>query len=306
MANVVDRVLHSIRKDDLLKGMKYAALIGNPVDHSVAPYLHEYMARLHHIEFRYLKIEVAEGQVRPTIDSMKQLGFCGCNITLPYKEEVKGYVDTLDGAAEDSGAVNTIVFQSGGTVGRNTDWIGVEHGLTAAGLVVAPGDRAVVLGSGGAARAAIYALKQLGFASVDVFYITPADEKTERLSAELSTGSYTMRTYDEVVSVIDRAKVVCNMTSTGMVGQDGAPFDLNRLDEISIKDKYFFDAVFNPVQTPFLRYAADNGAVTIDGIWMMIYQGIPAFEAWTGEEMRLEKAQLRELHSMLVHAVGTH
>ncbi|MDV8022202.1 shikimate dehydrogenase [Rhodococcus sp. IEGM 1330] len=286
--------------------MKYAALIGNPVEHSVAPYLHEYLARMHHIEFRYLKIKVAEGQVHSTLASLKQLGFCGCNVTLPYKEEVKGYVGTLDNAAKGSGAVNTIVLHSDGAVGRNTDWIGVEQGLIAAGLVVGPDDRAVVLGSGGAARAAIYALKQLGFETVEVFHVTPADEKTQRLSAESPTGGFTMHTYDEVVGGIDRAKVVCNMTSTGMAGQDSTPFDLTRLDTISLSGKYFFDAVFNPVNTPFLKYAGDNGAVIVDGIWMMIYQGIPAFAAWTGEEVHLQKAQLRELHSMLVHEVGAH
>jgi len=257
--------------------MMYAALIGSPVSHSVAPTLHEHMARLAGIEFKYLKIHVEKSDLINSLEALRQLGFSGCNVTLPYKEDVVAYLDEIDDVAAESGAVNTLVFRDGKVRGLNTDWRGVEQGLKFASLPAESSNGSVaILGSGGAARAAIFAVRRLGYQSISVFHISPIDDRAKRLQDEAVRSGFSMHEYDDVTEVIRKANLVCNMTSTGMIGQASSSFALERLDSVDLNGKYFFDAVFNPVRTPFLSYGMARGAVTVDGIWMILVHEVGA------------------------------
>ncbi|ORX14593.1 hypothetical protein AWC31_25765 [Mycolicibacterium wolinskyi] len=238
---------------------------------------------------------------------MRQLGFVGYNVTIPHKEDIGVYLDVIDDVASEMGAVNTVIIDGKRAIGTNTDWIGIAKGLVHHGHPTKVGkDRsAVVLGSGGAARAAIYALNSLGYAKITVFYLEPEDAKTARLRTRAEAGSgFTLETYDSVDRAIAKADVVCNMTSAGMHGNDPAPFDLARIADIDLNGKWFFDAVFNPLDTPFLQAGARGGAMCVDGLWMMIYQGIPAFESWTNRQLTLKTNDLIELHRILRHALA--
>ena len=284
--------------------MVYAALIGDPVNHSVAPYLHEALARRLGLEFRYLKIKVEQCELEDSLRALQQLGFAGCNVTIPHKEEVAAHLDQVDEVSHSLGAVNTIVFGRSGSVGTNTDWRGIVDGLRHAGMPDENANgKAVVFGSGGAARAAIFALKHLGYKTITLHYVTPADPKTMRLMGQADELGIVLLDYSSVERTIEEANLVCNMTSTGMVGQEPFPFPLMRLDPIDLSRKYFLDAVFNPIRTPLIEYFENRGAKSIDGIWMMLYQGIPAFEAWTGRKLTLTDSEVLDLHEMLVREV---
>ncbi|GAA2625314.1 shikimate dehydrogenase [Actinomadura fulvescens] len=285
--------------------MGYAALIGDPIKHSVAPLMHQHFAELSHMDFQYLKIRVSVDDLASSVAAMRLLGFSGCNITLPHKEDVARFVDRLEEPALLCGAVNTIVFKGNETVGFNTDWIGIVKALIFLGFPEkAARGRAVILGSGGAARAAIYALQQLKYEWITVLYVDPPDRKTARLLGQSKQLGVDMRTYDYLERVIDTAELVCNMTSAGMAGMSPSPFVLTRLDGINLEQKFFLDAVFNPVQTPMVQYFEQRGSVIVDGVWMTIFQGIPAFEAWNGKELELSRVQINELYMLMVNAIG--
>lgn len=281
--------------------MYYSALIGRPVEHSVSPLMYEAFAATSGLEYRHLKVDVAPDALDTALRALQTLGFIGANVTLPYKQDVQPFLDRLDESAAACGAVNTITMHDSELVGYNTDWMGITGGLRAHGTEHA--NNAVIFGSGGAARAAIYALKQMGSAHIDVLYREPVDDKTMSLAHEADQLGIRLRPYTDLENAVSAADVICNMTSTGMKGQPDTPFELSRLDSVNLGGKTFLDAVFNPVETPQLRYFADRGLVTVDGLWMMLYQGIGAFEHWTNCNLSLSTEHLAQIHQKLKEAV---
>lgn len=277
--------------------MYYTALIGNPVEHSVSPALFEYLAQSQDMDYRHLKINIEPENLKASLESLAVLSFSGLNVTLPYKQDVIKYMDEMDFAPANMGAVNTITFEDGRMKGWNTDWAGIAEGLTAHG--VSTYFKAVVFGSGGAARAAIYALRQLGCDRIFVLHREPVDEKTQKLMVDTENSNVTMAPYDRLEEIVRDADIIMNMSSAGMTGQDSAPFDVSRLDKINLQATVFLDAVFNPVETQLLNYFKVRGLTVIDGLWMMIYQGLAAFELWTGHNVSLTEEQKQEIHNSL-------
>jgi shikimate dehydrogenase len=285
-------------------------LIGNPVEHSVAPVLHTEFARTYGMspnEFSYIKTEVKSGQISETLTALELLGFTGGNVTLPIKLEVMQYLEVNESAGF-IGAVNTFVLRDGKRYGFNTDWQGVTGALEHSGLDDDKRESFVVLGSGGAARAAIYAAKQLGFKKTVVFYEEPVDDKTRDLQERATELGIIMYPYDShLEEELDGASVIYNTTSTGMVGFDPAPFDLKRLSAIDLTNAIVADTIFNPLDTPFLKAARDRkAAMLIDGIWWTIFQGIPSFTHWTGKKLDLGPQELSAIHELMVAAIGRH
>lgn len=288
--------------------MKYSALIGNPTEHSVSPLLFEWIAtRLPEpIEYKHLKIDISKSsELKSALSAFQTLNFCGLNVTLPYKLDVVSILDQVDDSISSIGAVNTIVFDSKKSlsIGYNTDWYGIFCPLAE---VTNQDQRksAIVFGTGGAARAVIYALLELNVKNIIVLHRPIESDRSKLLQGQFSDKA-TIRfdTYEHVIKYIDAADMIINATSTGMAGQAiETPFALSSLDKHnSFSGKIFFDCVFNPVSTPLLSYFRSHGAETIDGLWMMIYQGLFAFTLWTGEDVRgaFTKNSLRELHELL-------
>jgi len=110
--------------------------------------------------------------------------------------------------------------------------------------------------------------------------------------------------YSHVKDVVAKANIIINATSAGMVGKDATPFDLDLLDDINLKDKLFFDAVFNPTLTPLLKYFNSRSAVTIDGLWMMIYQGISALSIWLDIDINIADQELIRIHNLLEESIN--
>ncbi|HVQ44761.1 MAG TPA: shikimate dehydrogenase [Candidatus Saccharimonadia bacterium] len=286
--------------------MLYAALIGHPVNHSASPVLYGELARMAGLgpnDFAYLKIDVTAQNLSRAFDQLEQLGFIGGNITLPYKIDAMKLVKP-DEAAQFIGAVNTYVLQDGRRLGFNTDWQGAYGALKRAG--VTPGGTFVVLGTGGAARAVIYAAKQLGFTDIRAFYEEPTDAKTQDLQTRAAELGITLHPYDHhLESALATAAVIYNATSTGMTGQAPAPFDLNRLSSLSLNHAIAADAVFEPVQTPFLQATKQAGARTVDGIWWTLYQGHPSFNLWTNLGTEPTPEQLEHLHDVMAQVLSS-
>lgn len=292
--------------------MKFSALIGRPTEHSVSPFLFEWIAAQlpQPMEYKHLKVDISHrSDLESALEAFQTLHFCGLNVTLPYKLDVISMLDELDDSISSIGAVNTVVFNSteSQSVGYNTDWYGIFCPLSEMSSVNL-GRSATVFGTGGAARAAIYALLELKIKDITILHRETESEKTKLLQDQFSDKT-TIRfdTYENIAEHISAADIIINATSTGMTGQDAeAPFALdsiNRHDNFS--GKVFFDCVFNPVSTPLLSYFKSHGAETIDGLWMMIYQGLYAFTLWTGIDVRhiFGKDSLRELHALLQERV---
>lgn len=282
--------------------MYYSALIGNPTEHSVSHLLYEELLKAADIDvaYKHLKIDVEEHDLKSSLGALKKLNFCGISVTLPHKLSVIRYLDGIDSIAEDLGAVNTI--KVGETLqGYNTDWYGIVQSIKRQAPKVEI-ENAVIFGTGGAARAAIYAVKQLGTKEIIVLYRDEInDEKTTDLLTKTDNLGIKMLPYTNVRKVVDNAQLVINATSAGMIGKDPVPFQVKELGNISLENKIFFDAVFNPLETPLIKFFNSRGAITVDGLWMMIYQGIQALNIWLNldKEIEVKPERLKHVHKIL-------
>lgn len=256
--------------------MHVFGLVGNPVGHSLSPPMHEAAYETLGMDARYVTFEPARDDVGRAIEGAGALGIAGLNVTIPFKETVLDHVEPDETAAR-IGAINTIDFSGDRPTGHNTDAAGVRRSFDHHDVELA--DRtAVVVGAGGAGRAAAFALADAG-ASVRVANRTA--ERAEELAAEVpGAAGYDLHVLDELVPEAD---VIVNATSVGME-EDATPVPTDLLHA----DLAVLDAVYRPLRTRLLRDADDAGAKTVEGAWMLLYQGVEAFERWTGREAPVE------------------
>ena len=263
--------------------MDVYGLIGNPVGHSLSPPMHEAAYDTLGIDARYVTFEPDADAAAAAIDGAATLGVAGLNVTIPFKQDILGAVD-VDPLAERIGAVNTIDFgpvhagEADRPRGYNTDAAGVKRAFTHHDVAL-NGVEAVVVGAGGAGRAAAFALADAG-ATVHVANRTA--ERAVSLAADVprATGGG----LDDLGERIGGADVLVNATSVGMEEPDATPVPAEYLHG----DLAVLDAVYAPVETRLLREAAAAGAATVDGAWMLLFQGVEAFEIWTEREAPVE------------------
>ena len=256
--------------------MQVYGLIGNPVGHSLSPPMHEAAYEATGLNARYVTFEPPESEGAAAVESAATLGVRGLNVTIPFKEQVLPAVEPAP-LAEQVGAVNTVDFGTDPPTGYNTDAAGVTRALTHHGVALA--GTAVVVGAGGAGRAAAFALADAGMA---VRVANRTAERAEELAAAVDTGpgaGATAYGLDRLAEVLADADVLVNATSVGM-DEDVSPVPADALHA----DLAVLDAVYSPVDTRLLREAAAAGATTVDGAWMLLYQGVEAFERWTDRE----------------------
>jgi shikimate dehydrogenase len=267
------------------------AVIGDPIEHSRSPAMHNAAFRSLGLPFVYVAFRVAAEDVGPAIAGARALGVRGLNVTVPHKQAVIPHLDRLSERARACGAVNTIVNRGGVLEGENTDVLGLERDLASLG----PGRRrlgcAVVLGAGGAARAVVVALgrrsrrivvaarrpSQARALAEDLGPMVAAEIETIDLAA-LAPGGAAAR------EVLGKAALVVNSTSLGMRGETFAPlaYDLTR------RTCFFYDLVYTARRTPFLAPAARLGRGTANGLGMLLHQGAASFELWTGAKAPLD------------------
>ena len=257
--------------------MDVYGLLGNPVGHSLSPPMHEAAYEELGIDARYVTFEPDPEEIGEAVAGARALGVRGLNVTIPFKRSVLSLVDP-DERAEEVGAVNTIDLSQDPPTGHNTDVAGVTRSFSHHGVSLSGRD-AVVVGAGGAGRAAAFALAEEG-ASVSIANRTEsrAHELAEAVPGASGHG------LDTLSGLLAGADVLVNATSVGMDG-DESPVPREALHA----DLAVLDAVYSPLETRLLREAEDVGALTIDGAWMLLYQGVEAFERWTGERAPVER-----------------
>jgi shikimate dehydrogenase len=260
--------------------MHVFGLIGNPVGHSLSPPMHEAAYDALDVDARYVTFEPAVDGAADAVAGAAALGVTGLNVTVPFKEDVAAVVEP-DALASRVGAVNTIDFSGETVTGHNTDVEGAVRALREQGGAALDGATAVVVGAGGAGRAVAFGLADAG-AAVRVANRTV--ERAEALAADVADGVAgavaTGHGLDALDDVLADASVLVNATSVGMDAPEETPVPASALHA----DLVVLDAVYAPLETRLLRDAADAGATTVDGAWMLLYQGAAAFERWTGRD----------------------
>ncbi|MDE2334350.1 MAG: shikimate dehydrogenase [Rhodospirillales bacterium] len=264
-----------------------AFVIGHPIAHSRSPMLHGYWLRRYRIDATYERRDVSPSQLADFVAEFRREGWAGCNVTVPHKTAIVPHLDRLDETAVAVGAVNTLWWEAGELVGGNTDASGFLANLDER----VPGwDRraghAVLLGAGGAARAAIVGLRQRGF-SVAIF--NRSRDTAAALAAHFGEG-VAARDLPELAAALAGADLLINATSLGMSGQPALVLDLASLPDHAI----VHDVVYAPLETALLRAAAARGLRTVDGLGMLLHQATPGFRRWFATEPEVT-AELRAL-----------
>ncbi len=272
--------------DGLSGKSKVAGVMGWPVDHSLSPRLHGYWLQRYGIDGAYVPLAVAPTRVEQAIRGLSALGFAGANVTVPHKVAVLEFMDEVSSEAMRIGAVNTIMVRDDGSLyGTNTDGFGFMESIRA-GSTWRPGmDAAVVLGAGGAARAVVAALVDVGVSEIRL--ANRSREKAEALAAHLGDPVQVVEWRDRSAALAKTGLLV-NTTVLGMVHQP--PLEIV-LDDLPV-NAVVVDIVYRPLVTPILQAAVDKGCQTVEGLGMLLHQARPAFNAWFGVDPEVT-AELR-------------
>lgn len=255
-----------------------AGVIGNPIGHSRSPRMHKHWLRRYGIRGDYVPLQVSERNLPEVVRALPHMGFVGANVTIPHKTDVMQIADHLTDRAILIGAANTLIFREDGRIhADNTDGYGfmanVRQGAPDWNPKAAP---AAVLGAGGAARAIIVALADAGVPQILLSNRTRP--KAEALRAEFGQR-ITVVDWVQAGNMMEDAGIVINTTSLGMTGQPELRVPLDGLQPETVVT----DIVYAPLRTRLLETAAQMGCVTVDGLGMLLHQGVPGFERWFGQ-----------------------
>ena len=262
-----------------------ACVIGNPISHSLSPKLHSFWLERYGLDGSYTALQVTEQDLEKTLRALPAQGFVGANITLPHKVSVLQIADQITDRATLVGAANTLIFKEDGRIfADNTDGYGFISNLRqGAPDWDAKSGPAMILGAGGAARAIIVALADAGAPEIILTNRTRAN--AEALRADFGSR---IRVVDwvQASAALPEAHVLINTTSLGMKG--GPEFKMS-LDNLR-PETVVTDIVYNPLRTPFLDAAEAAGCLTVDGLGMLLHQGVPGFERWFGKRPEVDEA----------------
>lgn len=266
-------------------------LIGNPVEHTMSPAIHNYLAEELEENLVYVPFHVQPGYVGDGVRGAFALNLLGCNVTVPYKSQVIPFLSEIDSLAETIGAVNTLVRTDSGFKGHNTDMPGLYRAMEADGVRIS-GEHVLILGAGGVARAVAVLLAHKGAESI--ILLNRSVEKAWGIAREVNqlagrelAGAMSLKDYSSLSQ--EHKYLAVQATSVGMYPN---------VEEAVVEDRNFYerihtgyDLVFNPDTTRFMSLTEENGGKAFNGLKMLLYQGIIAFELWTGRQVTEELAQ---------------
>ncbi len=262
-----------------------AGVIGSPVAHSRSPKLHGYWLQRYGIRGFYIPMDVAQSDLKEALATLPKLGFVGLNVTIPHKETILSLADVVTDRAALIGAANTLIFRKDGKIfADNTDGSGFIANLRqhAPGWVPAAGP-AVVFGAGGAARAIVAALIEVGVPEIRI-----ANRTRARAEALRSDFGAKVRVYDwaQAEVFLEGAATVVNTTALGMTGKPEF-----RVPPASLNPKTLVtDLVYTPLRTGLLDQAEQAGCTVVDGLGMLLHQAAPGFERWFGARPEVDAA----------------
>lgn len=267
-------------------------LLGNPVEHTMSPVIHNNLADMTGENLVYVPFRVPQGYVGEAVKGAFALNLPGLNVTVPYKSDVIPFLQEIDPLAEQIGAVNTLVRTEGGYKGYNTDMPGLFRAMETDGVTIV-GEKVLILGAGGVARAVAMLMAQKGAAQIVLLNRTV--ERALKIAEEVNAivGK-------ELVSVLALADyqtlpagekyLAIQATSVGMHPN---------AEDVVIADEAFYkrvhtgyDLIFNPLETKFMKLVKKNGGRSFNGLKMLLYQGVIAYELWTGCQVSEEQAEM--------------
>jgi shikimate dehydrogenase len=266
-----------------------AGVMGWPIMHSRSPMLHNYWFARHGLAGTYVPLAIRPDGLAAALRALHPLGFSGCNLTIPHKQQALATVDEVDTVGKRIGALSCVIVRPDGSLaGTNNDWYGFVHNLKQA----QPGWRAdagpvVVFGAGGGSRAVCYGLMQEG--AREIRLVNRTFSRAQAVAAEFG-GPVRAVPWAQRHDALDGAAMAVNATSQGMTGQSALDVRLDRLAAGALAA----DIIYTPLETPFLAAARQRGNRTINGLGMLLHQGRPAWKAWFGIEPEVT-AELREM-----------
>ncbi len=247
--------------------MKKFLVIGNPVQHSLSPKLHNYWFKKNNIDAVYDKKKINEKDIESIISEIKNEKINGVNVTIPFKKSVIPFMDELSPEANESQSVNTIYFQSGKLIGHNTDISGFELGIKYCKYDVKK-KTVFILGAGGVVSSIIIALKKMGVSRIIISNRTKTKaENLKKIFNELEIINW---------GETPNFDMIINATSIGLKNEDGLNLDFSQIEP----NKFFYDVIYNPRETIFLKRAKLFGNRAENGKMMFIYQAHQAFTIW--------------------------
>jgi shikimate dehydrogenase len=261
-------------------------LIGDPVEHSLSPLMHNASFEHLNLDYIYVPYHVKKDALNSAISGAKSLNIKGLNVTIPHKTEVMQYMDSIDKSAELIGAVNTIKFDGDHAKGYNTDGIGAVKAIEEVSSVI--NKKIIILGAGGAARAISFQILLDGAESVVIANRTleKAVQLQKDLVEKLNANVKSIDLGGELKNELLDADILINTTPIGTYPNvDQEPLIKAELMHESLIVK---DCVYNPLKTGLIKEAEKCGAKTISGLKMLIYQGMESFRIWTGVTPPLE------------------
>ncbi|MFS9248442.1 shikimate dehydrogenase [Streptococcus infantis] len=263
---------------------RLAAVVANPIKHSISPFIHNSAFEATNTNGVYLAWEVDATELAETVANIRRYQMYGINLSMPYKEQVIPYLDQLSEEACLIGAVNTVVNREGTLIGYNTDGKGFFKSLPSFKI---SRKRLVLLGAGGAAKAILAQAILDGVSQISVFVRSSSMGKTRPYLEKIQnvTGFrvdlFALEDVQDLQDSITQADLLVNATSVGMDGSSQPiPTSIVLPEKLMVAD-----VIYQSFETPFLKWARNQGNQSINGLGMLLYQAAEAFELWTGKEM---------------------
>jgi len=268
-------------------------LLGDPVAHSLSPLMHNVAFNQRNIDAVYVPFHVSPGELSAAVDGLRALNVAGVNVTIPHKEAILPFLNEVDSAARLIGAVNTVVNDDGRLVGYNTDSSGFLRSICHE-LNFQPDDKCVVLlGAGGACRAAVVALAGAGVGQIVI--VNRSLERAEKLVQSFSPRfpNVDFLAYDysdkDYLSALSHADLIVNTTSVGLHGEEISFLPLEHIKGSAL----IYDMIYSATETPFIKSVQTAGWLCADGLGMLAAQGEDAFFLWTG--VRLPAGYMKKI-----------
>ena len=263
---------------------RLAAVVANPIKHSISPFIHNSAFEATETNGVYLAWEVEATDLAETVANIRRYQMYGINLSMPYKEQVIPYLDQLSEEACLIGAVNTVVNREGTLIGYNTDGKGFFKSLPSFKI---SGEKMVLLGAGGAAKAILAQAILDGVSQISVFVRSSSMGKTRPYLEKIQNATgfrvdlFELEDVQDLQDSITQADLLVNATSVGMDGSSQPiPTSIVLPEKLMVAD-----VIYQPFETPFLKWARNQGNQSINGLGMLLYQAAEAFELWTGKEM---------------------
>ena len=262
--------------------MKKFIVIGNPIEHSLSPILHNYWIKINGIDATYKKQKLNEDELEQLISQVKKKEISGINVTVPFKKAIIPLLDELSTEAKNTQSVNTIYFKDSKVVGHNTDIFGFENSIKKSKYSLV-NKEVLILGAGGVVPSIIFALNKMKVSKIKISNRTK--EKAENLKAIFKNI--------EIVKwgKVPNFDVIINATSIGLKKEDNINLDFSS----NSKSSLFYDVIYNPRDTNFLKTGKSLGNITLNGKLMFVYQALSAFNIWHGIEPRVNENVIKLL-----------